>query len=85
MCSVLQLLVTANLVPSSSILITLMIEAIRSSKNLVLTKVTPSNFAEGGILHLSEVFDSNVIYAVICPKLLRAPLRSADDTSHHWP
>jgi hypothetical protein len=39
---VLRLLVTANLVPSSSILITLMMEAIRSSETSVLTRGTHS-------------------------------------------
>jgi hypothetical protein len=36
--SVLRLLVTANVVPSSSILVTLMMEALRSSETSVFTK-----------------------------------------------
>jgi hypothetical protein len=47
----LRLLVTANVVPSSQILITLMKEAIRSSKTLVLTRATWCNIPENGILH----------------------------------
>jgi hypothetical protein len=38
--SVCRLRVTANVVPSSPILVTLMIEAIRSSETLVLTRAT---------------------------------------------
>jgi hypothetical protein len=49
--SVLQLLLTAKLVPSSTILVSLMMEVIRSSETLILTKVTRRNIREGGILH----------------------------------
>jgi hypothetical protein len=45
------LLVTANIVPSSPILVTLMIEALNSSETLVLTRATQHNSPEGGILH----------------------------------
>jgi hypothetical protein len=45
------LLVTANIVPSSPILVTLMMEEIRSSETLVLTRVTWHNIPEDGILH----------------------------------
>jgi hypothetical protein len=46
---VLRLLVTAN-VPSSPILVTLMMEAICSSKTSVLTRDTRRNSLEDGIL-----------------------------------
>jgi hypothetical protein len=46
-----QLLVTANVVPSSSILVTLMMEALQSSKMLVHTRATPHNIPEDGNLH----------------------------------
>jgi hypothetical protein len=49
--SALRLLVTANVVPSSSILLTLMMETILSSETSVPTRVTPRNIAEDGILH----------------------------------
>jgi Na+/H+-dicarboxylate symporter len=52
--SVRRLLVTANVVPSSSILVTLTMEALQSSEESVLSIATRRNIPENGILHLVQ-------------------------------
>jgi hypothetical protein len=47
----LRLLVIANFVPNSPILVTIMAEALRSSEPSALTRATLRNFPEDGILH----------------------------------
>jgi hypothetical protein len=49
--SMYRLLVTANAVPSSPILVTLMMEAILSSETSVLATVTRRDIPEDGIFH----------------------------------
>jgi hypothetical protein len=46
-----RLLVTANVVPSPLILVTLMMEVILSSETSVLTRAALRDFPEDGILH----------------------------------
>jgi hypothetical protein len=60
-----RLLVTANVVPSSPILVTPMMEALRYSKISVLTKATWYNIPEDGFLH-SHHHENLKSYLFVC-------------------
>jgi hypothetical protein len=51
---VLGLLVTANFVPSSPILVTLIMEVINSSETLVISGVIQRNISEDGMIQVSS-------------------------------
>jgi hypothetical protein len=57
------LLVSASVVPSSGILVSLMMEAIRSSETPVLTRATWRNIPVDGILHSNrrEILKSYIV------------------------
>jgi hypothetical protein len=63
---VVRLLVTADIVPTSPILVTLMMEAVCSSEMLVLTRGTWHHIAEGGMLrsHLHDDLRSYLLSTV---------------------
>jgi hypothetical protein len=60
-CSLLQLLVIAN-VRNASILVTLMMEALLSSETSMIIRATRRHIAEDGILYACEILQANEEY-----------------------
>jgi hypothetical protein len=54
--SVLRLIITANIVPSSPILVTLMVEALSSCETSVLTRVPRRNIPDDGIIEMCHSY-----------------------------
>jgi hypothetical protein len=75
--SVHQLLVTANIVPSSLIFVILMMEALCSSKTFSLTRAMQHNIPEDGILPFCTLFTCH--YCRICLKIIPGPLHHVVD------
>jgi hypothetical protein len=57
-----RLLVTANIVPSLPILVTLMMEALRSSETSVLTRATRRNISLDGLHHETDPVSKTFCY-----------------------
>jgi hypothetical protein len=77
--SMLQMLVTAD-IPSSPVLVTLMMETILSYKTLVLTRATWCNIPEDGILQSLYLAVFNIISEIVCAELqdkIRPPFCSS--------
>jgi hypothetical protein len=58
-----RLLVTVN-IPSSSILVTLMMEELSSSEMSFLTRATQRKFQEDGSLHSQKLFPHIIFYII---------------------
>jgi hypothetical protein len=59
-----DLLVTANVIPTSPILVTLMMEAIHSAETSVLIRATGSHIPKDGILHSHLLEDIKILHSI---------------------
>jgi hypothetical protein len=78
------LLITANVVPSSPILPTLMTEAISSSETSVLTRAIPRNILEDCILHCHRRESLTYMSLAVVPSVTSALKTGSDDIALVW-
>jgi hypothetical protein len=81
----LQLLVTANVVPSSPILVTLMMEATRTSETSVLTRAVWHYIPEDGVLnsHCHETSNLTLFY-IFCMLSFQIAHRNIKGTNMYY-
>jgi hypothetical protein len=81
--SIRRLLVTDN-VPSSPILVIVMMEALRSSETSVLTKATRRNIREDAILHSHRRENFKSYIALTCWTMTMKKKREVGSSERHY-